>query len=130
EVAGIDRPCGMLVATSPPAASSGATRLKSSFLPRKLLEATGGEDLPFLHHERNLLHRRDVGERVAGDGDEVGEFFRLDRADFVFEAEGGGGDARGGADGLHGRESVAHEVAALFGLQVRVPLECAGVGAE
>ena len=38
---------------------------------------TPAVDLPFLHHERDLLHRGDVAERIAGHGDHVREQARF-----------------------------------------------------
>src|SRR5438046_634055 len=58
-------------------------------------------DLSILHHERNPLHGRDVLQRVARDGDDVGQFARLDRSDLVPHVEQLRGVACGGLDGLH-----------------------------
>src|SRR5262249_46554767 len=38
------------------------------------------EDLAALHHEADLLHDVDVGQRIAGDGDDVGLLAGLERA--------------------------------------------------
>jgi hypothetical protein len=41
------------------------------------------EDHAALHDEADLLHHRNVGERIALDRDDVGVLARLDRADRV-----------------------------------------------
>src|SRR5207342_1381245 len=40
-------------------------------------------DLSALHHELHPLQLADVGERIAGDGDEIGKLALLDRAGLI-----------------------------------------------
>src|SRR5205814_97274 len=41
------------------------------------------DHLPALHHEHHFVDRRDVFQRIAVDGDDVGVVFRLERADVL-----------------------------------------------
>ena len=70
----------------------------------------------------------DVGERVARDGDQVGELAGLDRADPVLPAEQLGGVGGRGLDRLHRRHALLHHVGEL--LRVVAVREDAAVGAE
>ena len=59
------------------------------------------------HYEEDLFPRADVLQRVVGDGDEVDGVAGGEAADFVFEAEGAGGDGGGGAEGIFRGEAEA-----------------------
>src|SRR3954468_15309158 len=85
---------------------------------------------PILHHERHALHRGDVGQRVAGDGDDVGELLGLEGADAVGHVEEVGCGAGGGLDGLHGGHAELRLVSELLRLVDGLPGEAADVGAE
>src|SRR5438132_2752021 len=96
------------------------------------------EDFAILHHEVDVLQRGDVLERVGGDGDQVGEPARLDRAHVAALAirrlwrtervEHCRGDAGGGVDGRHRRHPVPHHERQLLRLVLR-PGIAAGIGA-
>src|ERR1017187_7908847 len=60
-----------------------------------------------LHHELDFAKLANVGERVATDRDDIGEFSGFDCADAAFHAEQLGGVRRGGADHFDGRHSAA-----------------------
>src|SRR2546425_3276909 len=85
-------------------------------------------DHPALHHERHLLERRDVAERIAVYGDHVGVAARLERADPVRPPHQVGRVHGGGLDRLHRGQPPANHMGELF----RVPAVRihAGVRAE
>ena len=59
--------------------------------------------LTFFHHEQHALGGRDVGRRIAGHGDDVGELARLERPDLVGDAEQFGIERGGRLEAPRGR---------------------------
>src|SRR5437870_5833545 len=78
--------------------------------------------LAVLHHEGDVAQRGDVGERVAVDGDDVGELAGLEAAERAVEIHHPGGRKGGGVDRLAGRQAglvhhhleLLHVVAAMI----------------
>ena len=81
-----------------------------------------------LHDERHFRHELDVGQRVAGHGDEVGELARLDGAEVLLNPEELRPLECGGLDGLHGGHAGLDHIAEF--LRVLAVWRHALVGAE
>src|SRR5207244_374290 len=82
------------------------------------LDGFGGvlDDVAVLHDQRDVGgvgEEFDVVERVAGGGDQVGPFARLQRADLVAEPTHVGGGGGACHDRVHGRESGVDQVCQL-----------------
>src|SRR5882672_2336608 len=87
------------------------------------------EDLAALHYEPDVLETGDVLQRIAVDGDEVGEAAGGDLAEVPGLSQERGAHRGGALDGLHRAHAVADHVAELLGLALR-PGEAPRVGAE
>src|SRR5689334_14950152 len=87
------------------------------------------EHFAVFHDEGDVFEGGDVGERVAGGGDDVGKAAGFDGSDLVLHAEERGGGGGGGTDGLRGSLAVFHAQREFLG-GVDVPVEAAGIGAE
>src|SRR5258708_7464987 len=101
---------------SPPytgqSAADRAKAVTSSKLMRNILI-----DPAAFHDEYDAADSRDVVQRIAFDGDEIGFEARRDGTDFLAEAERFGGERGGADDGLHwGHAGIAHAVDELFGI--------------
>src|SRR5260370_907324 len=59
-------------------------------------------DLAVLHDEANALELSDVGDRIAGDRDQISEFPRLNRADAILPAQHFRGVGRNGTNHVEG----------------------------
>ena len=70
-------------ATTPPRASGTSCSTASAPTPAATSAVVVAVDLAALHHEPHLLGHGDVGERVAGHGDDVGEQAGLEAAAVV-----------------------------------------------
>ena len=68
------------------------------------------------HDELDLAKKGDVGEGVALDGDEVGEFAGFDGADAILPGEEFGGGGGGGADGFKRGQAALGERDQFFGI--------------
>src|SRR3954454_1273283 len=70
---------------------------------------------PADHHERDVRECRDVLQRVAVDGDQVGLVAGGDAADGLTETERFGGEGRGREDGRHRvLSALAHAILELL----------------
>jgi hypothetical protein len=69
-----------------------------------------------LYNEFDLAQDGDVRQRIALDGDEVGELAGFDRADVVLLLEKFGGGCGGSADGFERSEAALSEGDELFGV--------------
>src|SRR5690242_15723284 len=68
------------------------------------------DDLAALHHEFHPLQFGDIRQRIARDGDEIGELAFLHRANLVLPAEGLGVYHRAALDGARGAHAgMLHE---------------------
>src|SRR5690348_107468 len=81
-----------------------------------------------LHHEVDLLHQRNVVQRIARHRDDIGVFSRRDAAEVILMLQQRRGVRGSGLDHIHRRHPRLHHVHELLGvLAVRID---AGVGAE
>jgi len=73
------------------------------------------------HDEGNVAEEGDVGERVARNGDEIGEFAGFDGADGVLLVEKFGGGGGSGANGFERSEAALgqrDQLIGVFALQI------------
>src|SRR5580704_4855134 len=87
------------------------------------------EDLAIFHHELNVSQFLNVLERVAGDGDDVGEGAGSDHADLPGQVEHLGGAQSRAADDVHGRHAEFDHVGEFLSDRFG-PRDASHVGAE
>ncbi len=71
-------------------------------------------DPPVFHHERDLLHHRNVVERIARHGDDVGQFSGLECAELVEPAQEVGGVVDGTTEERSSKTLQLHRVYGCF----------------
>src|ERR1700691_1395969 len=68
------------------------------------------DNLPALHHKLDALQFGDIGQRVPGDGDQIGVFTLVDRTDAILPTQRLGIDRGGALDGARrGQSAVLYQ---------------------
>src|SRR6266704_1084807 len=94
-----------------------STELKRSSVATVCLTYVVTDHLPTLHYEFYPFEFRNVFQRVAGNGDDIGELPFLDRADSVLPSHHLRCDRSCGLDGLCRGHTILDQIGELCGLR-------------